>query len=86
MQILANVLNVRVERMAGMTGPAYGIALLSAEEHNGGFVPNKIADKADENAVSFEPDPELSRLCDLKYQKYLRMRKGLKYIEDGTEV
>lgn len=86
MQILANVLNVRVERMAGMTGPAYGIALLSAEEHNGGFVPDKIVDKADENAVSFEPDPELSRLCDLKYQKYLRMRKGLKYIEDGTEI
>ena len=83
LQMLANVLNVRVERLGGAVGPAFGIALLAyAADH-------AEVDAADLTAGSlqieqvFTPDPALTELYEEKYRRYLRIHDALKYIEDG---
>lgn len=84
MQTLANVLDIRVEKMDGMIGPAFGIALLAA--YNGGCISSR--EQISEGNVNienhFDPDSEAVEHCSKKYEKYLRMRRGLQYIENGT--
>lgn len=83
MQTMANVLNVRVEKLEGMIGPAFGIALLAA--YNGGDI-TSLEDIAEGNVRVeniFEPNKKSVELCDKKYEKYLRVRQAMKYIEAG---
>ena len=84
MQTLANVLNIRIEKMDGMIGPAFGIALLAA--YRGGYISSldRIAEGNVKIEKCFEPDTEAAERCNEKYQKYLRMRDGLKYIMNGS--
>ena len=34
----------------------------------------------------YEPDPAGAAACEEKYRKFLRLRRGLKYIETGGEA
>lgn len=86
MQTLANVLNIRIEQLDGMIGPAFGIALLAAY-HGGAF---SSLEQISEGTVivqkCFEPQPQTAALCDKQYEKYLRIQKALSYISDGGEI
>lgn len=86
MQTLSNALNIRIEQMDGMIGPAFGIALLAAY-HCGVF---ESLEQISEGAVKvkncYEPQPEAAAACEGRYRKYLRIQKGLQYIEDGTGI
>ena len=84
MQILANVLNVPVEKMDGMIGAAFGIALLAAHQDSGEDDYSKIVDKTVSIEQRFEPDPEMVKVCEQKYQIYKRIHDGLKYIMEGV--
>lgn len=83
MQTMANVLNIRIEKMEGMIGPAFGIALLAA--YNGGCISSQeqISEGTVKIESSFEPNSEAVAFCEEKYKRYLRMSKGLHYIQDG---
>ncbi len=83
MQTLANVLNIRIEQLNGMIGPAFGIALLAAY-HCGAFSSlEHISDGTVMVQKCFEPQAEAAAHCDEQYKKYLRIHKGLSYIIDG---
>lgn len=84
MQTMANVLNIPIEKMEGMIGPAFGIALLAA--YKGGDISSleQISEGNVNIECSFMPDRKAVRWCEEKYQKYLRIRSGLHYIEEGT--
>lgn len=85
MQTLANVLNIRIEQMDGMIGPAFGIALLAAY-HCGCFDSlEQISEGTVKIQNCFEPQPEAAAVCNEQYGKYLRIQKGLQYITEGTE-
>lgn len=85
MQTLANVLNIRIEQMDGMIGPAFGIALLAAY-HCGCFDSlEQISEGTVKIQNCFEPQPEAAAVCNGQYGKYLRIQKGLQYITEGTE-
>lgn len=86
MQILANVLNVPVEKMDGMIGAAFGIALLALHQDSGAQDYTKITDKTISIQKRFEPDPEMVEICNQKYKTYKRMHKGLKYILNNTLI
>lgn len=83
MQTMANVLNIPIEKMDGMIGPAFGIALLAA--YRGGSIssPEQISEGSVNIENRFFPDETAARACQEKYEKYLRMRAGLGYIENG---
>lgn len=86
MQTLANVLNIRIEQLDGMIGPAFGIALLAAY-HCGEF--SSLEHLSDGTVIvqkCFEPQPDEVAVCDEQYKRYLRIQKGLSYIMDGTEI
>lgn len=80
MQTLANVLNIPVEKMEGMIGPAFGIALLSA--YQGGSISSleQLSEGNVKIECCFMPDEKAVAHCEKKYQKYLRVRDGLRYI------
>ena len=85
LQALANVLNMRVERLGGAVGPAFGIALLArAADH-----PDRIADELTAASVqteqAFLPDPELVSVCQARYGRYLRIHDALMYIDGDGE-
>ena len=83
LQTLANVLNVRVERLGGAVGPAFGIALLAyAANHADDGVEDLTASSLQIEQV-FTPDPGLVELYREKYRRYLRIHDALKYIGDG---
>ena len=86
MQILANVMNIRVERMDGNIGPAYGIALLAACGAKGMEKVKEDFCFAPLEGNYYEPDPAGAAACEEKYRKFLRLRRGLKYIETGGET
>lgn len=83
MQTLANVLNVSVEKMEGMIGPAFGIALLAA--YRGGSISS--LEQLSEGNVNIEsrfaPNMQAAAFCEQKYREYLRVRAGLRYIASG---
>ncbi len=83
MQTMANVLNIRIEQMDGMIGPACGIALLAACRCGGMDSPEQMAEGLVRTRAVFEPDPDAAAACEEKYRKYLRIHEGLAYIMDG---
>ena len=84
LQTMANVLNISIEKMEGMIGPAFGIALLAA--YKGGSITSleQISEGTVNIECRYEPDPEAVAVCQEKYLKYLRIRKALQYIKDGN--
>lgn len=83
LQTLANVLNISVEKMDGMIGPAFGIALLAAYKGKSISSLEQISEGNVKIECCFHPDKKAVAFCERKYQKYLRMCRGLKYIENG---
>lgn len=86
LQTMASVLNVRVERLSGTVGPAFGIALLAyATEH-----PDATAEALIEGSLtvarSFEPDAALIDVYERKYARYLRIHDAIKYIDGEGEL
>lgn len=85
MQTMANVLNIRIEQMDGMIGPAFGIALLAAYHYGCFDSIEQISEGTVKIQNCFEPQPEAAAVCEEQYGKYLRMQRGLQYITEGTE-
>lgn len=73
MQILANVLRVRVERLEGVVSPGYGIALLAA--FRGGCISKleEIASGLVTVQKQFEPDERVASILDARYERYRRI-------------
>ena len=86
MQMLSNVLNIPIEQMDGMIGPAFGIALLTAYSCGAFEALEQISKDTVKVKNCFEPQPEAVFACERKYQKYLRIQRGLQYIEEGTGI
>lgn len=84
MQTLANILEVRLEKMEGMIGPAFGIALLACSMRDGKVSMREITRDCLRVEKSFEPEQELLPVYREKYEKYLRIHDAVKYIENGS--
>lgn len=81
LQILANVLHKKVERLEGMVGPGYGIALLAA--FRGGCI-GRIEDISnDMTSVQkrFIPENSSERAIDARYKKYCRIYNAMQYLK-----
>ena len=81
MQILADVLNLPVERMEGSTGAGYGMALLAA--YSCGAVPSleRLAAGAVTVKGRFEPRTRNAALYEEQYGRYRRIHDALKAID-----
>ena len=84
MQTLANVLEVKIEKMEGMIGPAFGIALLASGMRDGRVSMEAITRDCLRVEKVYEPDPEAVIFYEEKYRKYLRIHDAMKYIDDGS--
>ena len=86
MQIMANVLNCPIERMGGMIGAAFGVALLAAfcENCHGDY--SGMAENTITMEERFEPDKEMVTLCEKKYMIYKRIYSGMKYIMEDEKI
>lgn len=82
MQTLANVFDMRVEQMDGITGAGYGAALLAA--YGTDHELSGRANRTTQIKASFEPEKRYAALYKKKYQMYLRIHKGLNYIYEGN--
>ncbi|MEG0963158.1 MAG: FGGY family carbohydrate kinase [Lachnospiraceae bacterium] len=82
MQTLANVLNISIEQMDGMIGPAFGIALLTAYCCGCFESLEQISEGTVNIKKRFIPQADMVAACERKYRKYLRIQKGLQYIEE----
>lgn len=85
MQTLANVLNIRIEKLDGMIGPAFGIAMLAAYEGGSVHSLEKISEGAIKTDQVFEPEPEAVERCEAKYKRYVRIHRALAYIDGNME-
>ena len=83
-QTLADVLRMPVEKMDGMIGPAFGIALLAAYQEGCVSSLEQISEGNVKVERRFVPDAACSATCEKRYQIYKRMQAGLKYITEGT--
>ena len=84
MQTLANILEVKIEKMEGMIGPAFGIAILACGMRDGRVSLEDITIDCLRTEKYFEPDPEAVPVYREKYRKYLRIHDAMKYIDDGS--
>lgn len=83
LQTLANVLNVRVERLSGAVGPAFGIALLACAADHPDVRPESLTAGSLAIAKGFDPDPGLTALYRERYARYLRIHDALRYVDTG---
>ena len=81
LQTLANVLDVRVERLSGAIGPAFGIALLAWAADHPDAQPETLTEDSLTVARTFEPDAGLVGVYAEKYVRYLRIHDALKFID-----
>ena len=85
LQTLASVLGVRVERLSGAVGPAFGVALLAYAADHPGTRSEELTAGSLTVARAFEPDPSLAEHYQNKYAQYLRIHDALKYIEGAAQ-
>ena len=84
LQTLASVLGVRVERLSGAIGPAFGVALLAYAADHPGTRPEELTEGSLSVARVFEPESGLVKHYQGKYAQYLRIHDALKYVEEGV--
>ena len=80
---LADVLNVRVERLGGNIGPGFGAALLACSADHPDMSLEALTAANLQIERAFEPDRSLAEALEGKYLRYLRIHDALKYIDDG---
>ena len=76
LQILSNVMNMKIERLSGVSSPSFGAALLAYASDN----PNEEIKINIQTTKEFTPDFNLAEIYESKYTKYLRIHDALKYI------
>lgn len=77
-KIFANVLNVRIDLVETEEGPGYGAAMLAAVACGEFADVQEAADKLVRVTASIEPDPELAKRYDQRYEKYRRLYPAVK--------
>lgn len=77
-KIIANVLNIKVDRIASEEGPALGGAMLAAVA-DGTFVSvEEAASKIVQIIETIEPEPELAEKYDRQYRKFVKIYPTVK--------
>ena len=76
LHILADVLNINVERLGGTTGASFGIAMLAYASDN----PCEKVSSSLQTEKIFVPNPEMAKIYSDKYTRYLRIHDAMKYI------
>lgn len=77
MQILADVLNMRVEQLESGTGAGYGIALMAAAAARPDVTLEQLVGGTVETKKCFSPRKYNSDLYEMKYQKYKKLYRAL---------
>ena len=80
MQILADVLNTKVEQLESGAGAGYGIALCAAVAGDENLSMNDLIEQTVSIKNTFIPRQYNRELYEQKYQKYLRVYDALKHI------
>lgn len=86
MQTLANVFHKKIEQLDGMMGPAFGIALLAAYGSREMDAFSHMAEDTIKVRQCFFPQEAYKELYQNKYQRYLRVHKGMQYIYGKQEL
>ncbi len=81
-RIIANVLNVKVDKINSEEGPAFGAAILAAVGCGKYASVEEAAGKLIKVIDTTEQDPELVKLYDQKYEVFQRLYPSLKEIFD----
>ena len=81
MQILADVLKIKIVQMDGRGGAGYGVALLAAYACGEIDSPEQMSDFAKSVKTFFEPREYNSMLYDEKYNKYIKIHDALAHIK-----
>lgn len=79
-RILANVMNIRLHTVEVEEGPAYGGAILAAAACGEYASVKEATQKIIRYAQTVEPDPELSRKYEKKYQVFRKIYPSLKEV------
>lgn len=85
LQMFADVLNLPIEKMDGMIGASFGIALLALFRNLGKEKYSEMTENTIVIRYRFEPNPEMVEIYNKKYRNYKRMHDGLKYIMSDEE-
>lgn len=80
LQILSDVLNIRVERLSGVTGPSFGVAMLAYHSEH----PNETIISKLQIEHTFIPESKNAGIYKNRYSQYLRIHDALKYISGET--
>ncbi len=77
-KMIANIMNMKIDRIESEEGPGYGAAMLAAV--GCGVFPSveEAADKLVKIIDTEEPDPQLAERYEEKYQKYRKLYPALK--------
>ena len=86
LQILANVLHKRIERLEGVTGAAYGIALLALFRDGGIDKMEDLSSGLISVQKQFVPDERVMKKLDARYEKYCRIYHALGYLGEDKIV
>ena len=79
-QMIADILNLKVDLIEVEEGPAYGGAILAAVANKEFKSVEEAAQKLIRVTATIEPDPETVELYEERYQKFRRIYPGLKEI------
>ena len=79
-QMIADILNLKVDLIEVEEGPAYGGAILAAVANKEFESVEEAAQKLIRVTATIEPDPETVDLYEERYQKFRRIYPGLKEI------
>ena len=79
-QMIADILNLKVDLIEVEEGPAYGGAILAAVANKEFESVEEAAQKLIRVTATIEPDPETVELYEERYQKFRRIYPGLKEI------
>lgn len=80
MQILADVLNVKVIQLDGMSGAGYGVALTAAAASLTDISMEQILEHSIKMKKTFSPRPYNVSLYEEKYKKYKRIYKAMQEV------
>lgn len=77
-KIIANVMNMKIDRIESEEGPGYGAAILAAVGCGAFSSVEEVAGRLVKITDTEEPDPQLAEKYEEKYQKYRKLYPALK--------